>query len=214
LRKGNLKLNPKKYTFGVHKGKILGCIVSAKGIDPNPNKVQAILNMRIPENIKGVQKLTGRLAALNRFISKLVERSLPIFQALKGSKRDFVWGPSQQHSFEEIKKYKLQPNTLISPTIGADLLLYVSAIETAVSVVLVQEQETNHSKHQVPVYYVLDALSGSKAYYSEIEKIAYTVLTASKKLKHYFQAHKIRVLTNYPLKEVLQSCRTTGKLKK
>jgi hypothetical protein len=103
---------------------------------------------------------------------------------------------------------------LISPTIGADLLLYVSAIETAVSVVLVQEQETNHSKHQVPVYYVLDALSGSKAYYSEIEKIAYTVLTASKKLKHYFQAHKIRVLTNYPLKEVLQSCRTTEKLKK
>jgi hypothetical protein len=94
LRKGNLKLNPKKYTFGVHKGKILGCIISAKGIDPNPEKVQAILNMRIPENIKDIQKLTRRLAALNKFISKSPERSLPIFQALKGSKRDFVWGPS------------------------------------------------------------------------------------------------------------------------
>jgi hypothetical protein len=89
-----LKLNPEKCTFGVQKGKILGCIVSTKGIDPNPDKVQAILNMRIPENIKVVQKLTGRLAALNRFISN----------ALKGSKRDFVWGPSQQHAFEEIKK--------------------------------------------------------------------------------------------------------------
>jgi hypothetical protein len=54
LRKGNLKLNLKKYTFGVQKGKILGCIISAKGIDPNPDKVQAILNMRIPENIKDV----------------------------------------------------------------------------------------------------------------------------------------------------------------
>jgi hypothetical protein len=63
--------------------------------------------MRIPENIKDVQKLTGRLAALNRFISKLAERNLPIFQALKGSKRDFVWGPSLQHAFEEIKKYIL-----------------------------------------------------------------------------------------------------------
>jgi hypothetical protein len=94
LRKGNLKLNPKKYTFGVQKGKILGCIVSAKG-------------MRIPENIKDVQKLTERLATLNRFISKSAERSLPIFQAPKGSKRDFVWGPSQQHAFEEIKKYLL-----------------------------------------------------------------------------------------------------------
>jgi hypothetical protein len=75
---------------------------------------------------------------------------------------------------------------LISPTPGADLLLYVSVTETAVSAVLVQEQETNHSKYQVSVYYVSEALSRSKVYYSDIEKIAYTVLTASRKLKHYF----------------------------
>jgi hypothetical protein len=90
LRKGNLKLNPEKCTFGVQKGKILGCIISTKGIDPNPDKVQAILNMRIPENIKDVQKLTERINVLDKFISKSAERSLPIFQALKGSKRDFV----------------------------------------------------------------------------------------------------------------------------
>jgi hypothetical protein len=80
-------LNPEKCTFGVQKGKILGCIVSAKGIDPNPDKVKAILNMKVPKNIKDVQKLTGRLAALNRFISKSAEQSLPIFQALKGTKK-------------------------------------------------------------------------------------------------------------------------------
>jgi len=57
-------------------------------------------------------------------------------------------------------------------------------------------------------------LSSSKIYYSEIEKIAYAVLTAARKLKHYFQAHKIRVPTNYPLKEVLQSCRSSGRLGK
>jgi hypothetical protein len=75
---------------------------------------------------------------------------------------------------------------LISPTPRADLLLYVSATEIAVSAVLVQEQEINHLKYQVPIYYVSEALSGSKIYYSEIDKIAYTVLTASRKLKHYF----------------------------
>jgi hypothetical protein len=90
---------------------------------------------------------------------------------------------------------------LISPTPGVDLLLYVSATKAAVSVVVVQEQEINHSKQQVPVYYVSEALSGSKSYYSKIEKIAYTVLTVSRKLKHYFQTHKIRVLINYPLKK-------------
>ena len=95
--------------------------------------------MKVPENIKDAQKLTGRLAALNRFISKSAERSLPIFQALKGTKRDFAWGPSQQHAFEEIKRYLSKPNTLATPTLGVELLLYVSTTESAVSAVLVQE---------------------------------------------------------------------------
>ena len=88
-------------------------------------------------------------------------------------------------------------------TLGVELLLYVLATESAVSIVLVQEQENEHSKKEVLVYFVSEALSGSKIYYSEIEKIAYAVLTAARKLKHYFQAHKIKVPTNYPLKEVL-----------
>jgi hypothetical protein len=78
--------------------------------------------MKIPENIKDVQKLTGGLATLNRFISKSAERSLPIFQALKGTKRNFTWGPLQQHVFEEIKIYLSKPNTLATPTLGAELL--------------------------------------------------------------------------------------------
>jgi hypothetical protein len=66
------------------------------------------------------------------------------------------------------------------------LLLYVSAIGIAVSAVLVEEQENEHSKKQVPVYFVSEALSNSKDYYSKIEKIAYAILTATRKLKHYF----------------------------
>ena len=146
--------------MGVQNRKILGCIVSAKRIDRNPDKVQAILNMKVPENIKDVQKLIGRLAALNRFISKFTERSLPIFQALKGTKMDFAWGPTQQYAFEEIKRYLSKPNTLATPTLGAELLLYVSAIESAISAVLVQEQENEHSKKQVSVYFVSEDLSG------------------------------------------------------
>ena len=107
-----------------------------------------------------------------------------------------------------------KPNTLTIPTPGAELLIYVSAIESAVSAVLVEEQENEYSKNQVPVYFVSETLSGSKIYYSEIEKIAYAVLTAARKLKHNFQAHKIRVPTNHPLKEVLQSCRSSGRLGK
>ena len=83
-----------------------------------------------------------------------------------------------------------------------------------VSAVLVEEQENEHSKKQVVVYFVFEALFGSKIYYLEIGKIAYAVLIAARKLKHYFQAHKIRVPINYPLKEVLQSCRSSRRLGK
>ena len=68
------------------------------------------------------------------FISKLAEQSLPIFQALKGTKRDFTWGALQQHAFEEIKSYLSKPNTLTTLTLGAELLLYVSTTESAVLV--------------------------------------------------------------------------------
>jgi len=102
--------------------------------------------MKVPKNTKDIQKLTGKLAALNMFISKSAERSLPIFQALKGTKRDFAWGPSQQHAFKEIKSYLSKPNTLTTPTPGAELLLYISATKSAVSAVLVEEQENEHTK--------------------------------------------------------------------
>ena len=83
-----------------------------------------------------------------------------------------------------------------------------------VSAVLVEEQENEHSKKQVLVSFVFEALFGSKIYYLEIGKIAYAVLIAARKLKHYFQAYKIRVPTNYPLKEVLQNYRSSRRLGK
>ena len=73
LKKYRIKLNPKKCVFGVPDGKLLGYMVSARGIEANPKKVQAIARMQEPTNIKGVQQLTGRLAALSRFISRLVK---------------------------------------------------------------------------------------------------------------------------------------------
>src|SRR3954464_7496396 len=77
LNKYRIKLNPKKFVFGVPAGKLLGYMVSARGIEANPEKVQAIAKMQKPTNIKGVQQLTGRLAALSHFISRLGERTLP-----------------------------------------------------------------------------------------------------------------------------------------
>jgi hypothetical protein len=86
-----LRLNPNKCIFGIKKGKLLGCLVSARGIEENPEKIVAIVNMKPLASKKQVQKLTGRLAAMNRFISRSAEKGLPFFRTLQSSGH-FKWG--------------------------------------------------------------------------------------------------------------------------
>jgi hypothetical protein len=135
-----LKLNPEKCVFGVKKGKFLGCLVSTKGIEANPNKIKAILRMEPLNTKKGAQWLTRRLASLNRLISKSAERNLPFFKILKSAKV-FQWGPAQQKAFEELKQYLIDLTTLTPPSLGAPLLLYVAASHSAVSAALVQKKQ-------------------------------------------------------------------------
>ena len=138
MRNARLWLNPEKCVFGVRQGKILGYLVSDKGIEANPAKIQAIINMTPPQSARDVQRLTGRLAALNRFISKSIERSLPFLKTLRDTK-DFSWGPEQAAAFESLKQHLSDLATLASPDSLIPLLLYIAASPCAVSAALVQE---------------------------------------------------------------------------
>jgi hypothetical protein len=91
IHEARLKLNIEKCIFGVTEGKVLGFLVSMKVIEASPNKIRAITQMQPPQNRKEVQKLTDQIAALNRFITKQAERSLPFFTILRGSIR-VEWG--------------------------------------------------------------------------------------------------------------------------
>ena len=83
LRQYSIKLNPSKCAFGVSSGKFLKFIVSQRGIEANPEKVRAILEMSSLKTVKEVQSLTGRVAALNRFVLKATKKCLPFFKTLK-----------------------------------------------------------------------------------------------------------------------------------
>ena len=83
LRQYQMKLNPSKYAFGVASRKFIGFLLSQRGIEANPEKVRVILEMTSPRTVKEVQKLTGRIAAFNRFISKATDKCLPFFKTLK-----------------------------------------------------------------------------------------------------------------------------------
>jgi hypothetical protein len=213
FRQAGLKLNQEKCVFGVKKGKFLDCLVSTKGIKANPSKIEAILRMEPPSTKKGAQQLAGRLASLNRFISRSAERNLPFFEILK-SAEVFQWGPTQQKAFEELKQYLIDLTTLTPPSLGAPLLLYVAASHSAVSAALVQEKLDGQVKKQAPVYFVSEVLSLSKKNYTELEKVLYDVLMASRKLQHYFQAYHIIVPSSQPLKDIMRNREATGRIGK
>ena len=83
LRKYNMKLNPTKCVFAITLGKLLGFMVSQMGIEANPDKVKAIIEIKSPKTVKEVQSLTGKVAALNKFISRATNKCIPFFKVLK-----------------------------------------------------------------------------------------------------------------------------------
>ncbi|KAI5338425.1 hypothetical protein L3X38_017696 [Prunus dulcis] len=91
LKQYKMRLNPTKCAFWVASGKFLGFMISQRGIEANPKKIQAILDMKVPKMVKDIHSLTGRIVALTRFISKATDRCAPFFKALKGSKRNITW---------------------------------------------------------------------------------------------------------------------------
>jgi hypothetical protein len=108
------KLNPNKCVFGVPSRKLLGFIISHRGIEANPEKISAITKMKAPTCIKDVQKLTGCMAALNRFISKLGERGLPFFKLLKHQEK-FVWTQEAEQTLDQLKDFLSKPPVLTAP---------------------------------------------------------------------------------------------------
>ncbi|KAL2243317.1 UNVERIFIED_CONTAM: Retrovirus-related Pol polyprotein from transposon [Sesamum indicum] len=164
MRSHGMKLNPDKCTFGVIGGKFLGYMISERGIEANPEKIQAIMGLRSPNSIK--------------------------------------------EALQELKEYLTKPPLLANPKEGEILFLYLGVSENAVSSVLVKEEASN----QNPVYYVSKMLQGAESRYSEMEKLALALVVTARKLRPYFQSHKVVVLTNHPLKHVMSRPEASGRL--
>ncbi|KAK7281396.1 hypothetical protein RIF29_09353 [Crotalaria pallida] len=180
---------------------------SRQGIEANPDKCKAILEMRSPANLKEVQQLTGRVAALSRFLSQAARKALPWYQLLRKNK-EFLWDEHYEQAFVQLKEYLSSPPVLHSPLPGENLILYMSVAEAAVSSVLVRED----SGIEAPVYFVSRALQGPELRYQKLEKLAYCLVTSARRLRQYFQAHRILVRTAQPLRQVLHKPDLAGRM--
>jgi hypothetical protein len=129
---------PGQVCFEVTASKLLGFLVLYRGIKVNPEKIKTIEAMQPPAHIKDVQKLTGCLAALSRFISRLVEWALPFVKLLWKS-RPFVWIEEVEEAVQGLKRYLTSPPVMVAPELVEPLLLYIMATTDAVSMVLVME---------------------------------------------------------------------------
>ncbi|GKV20462.1 hypothetical protein SLEP1_g30585 [Rubroshorea leprosula] len=193
--------------FGVEFGKFLGFMVSQRGIEINPEKIKVIAKMELPKSVKDIQRLTRRVVALRRFISKSADKCLPFFKIMRSaaqkdesSKQKFEWNQECQAAFDELKSYLSSPPLLTKAMDGEILYLYLGISDEAISSVLVREE----GKHQQPIYYINSVLHRAELRYLTIEKTALGVVTSATKFRPYFQSHPIIILTDQPLQQILQ----------
>ncbi|KAL0716302.1 hypothetical protein Bca4012_065624 [Brassica carinata] len=162
-----------------------------------------------PKTKKEVQRLTGRVAALNRFISRSTEKCLPFYDTFKGNKK-FEWTEECEKAFQQLKHYLATPPVLAKPVEGEPLFLYIAVSTTAVSGILIREERGE----QKPIFYISKTLLDAETRYPLMEKLAFAVVTSARKLRPYFQSHTIVIITTFPLRTILHSPSQSGRLAK
>ena len=207
LRKHKLRLNASKCSFGVGSSNFLGYMITYRGIEVNPDQIKAINNLKPLRNAKEVQKLTGMIAALNRFISRLANRCRP-FYLLINKWKGFEWSEGCTVAFQQLKEYLSRPPIMSSLVVDEVLYAYIAVALYAVSLVLIRDD----NGLQRLVYYVSKSLHEAEVRYLPLEKAILVVVHATRKLPHYFQAHTVVVLTQLPLKFVLRTADYTGRI--
>ncbi|XP_016199467.1 uncharacterized protein LOC107640461 [Arachis ipaensis] len=207
LRQHGMRLNPLKCAFTMEAEKFLGFMITQRGVEANPEKCQAVIQMKSPGCIKDVQRLAGRLTALSRFLGASAARVLPFFNLMRKG-MTFEWTPACEEAFNHFKKILAAPPVLGKPRAGEPLYLYLSVTEEALAAVLVREE----GKTQQPVYFVSRVLQGPELRYSKLEKLALGLLISSRRLRQYFQSHRIVVRTDQAIRQVLQKPDLAGRM--
>ncbi|GJY15395.1 reverse transcriptase domain-containing protein [Tanacetum coccineum] len=172
LKEINMKLNPKKFTFGMREGTFLGYKVNADGLKVCSNKVEAVLSLPSLKCLKDAQRLNGKMSSLNRFMSKLAKKSLTFFKTLKKctKKSDFQWTAEAGTIFKQMKKLIAELPMLTAPKEKEELVIYLAAAKEAISAVLMTERDGK----QMPIYFISHALQGQEINYTTMEKLILT----------------------------------------
>lgn len=196
LKDAGLKLNKDKCVFKTNKVKFLGHIISERGLEIDPEKVEAIKRLQQPEDKAGLQRLLGMVTYLNKFIPKMSELTEPLRELLK---KEVAWSWEQEHT-DAVRRIKETLST--SPVlkfydVNAEVTLSVDASSKSLGAVLLQEEQ--------PVAYATKALTSAQQNYPQIEKEALAIKTACTKFHEYIYGKKLTVETDHkPLESIFK----------
>uniref|UniRef100_A0A2N9I5K4 Integrase catalytic domain-containing protein n=1 Tax=Fagus sylvatica TaxID=28930 RepID=A0A2N9I5K4_FAGSY len=204
-----LKMNPLKCAFGVSAGKFLGFLVHNRGIDVDPAKASAIATMKPPTSHKELKSFLGRLSYIRRFIPGLAAVTSTFSHLLKKGV-SFNWSAKCQEAFERIQAIMTKLPTVCAPIAGKPLRLYLASNSQAIGALVAQE---NDDGVEQPVYYVSRGLKDTETRYSVAERACLALVYASQRLRHYFLAHKIQLMTkSHPIRSLLHRPVLSGRL--
>ncbi|CAL2255640.1 unnamed protein product [Prunus armeniaca] len=197
MRAHDLKMNPKKFAFGITAGNLLGFLVHQRGIEVDKSKATAIMTAPPPKTKKDLQYFLGEVNFLRRFISNLARKIWPLTPLLKLKDTErFVWGAEHQAALDDIKQYLSQPPVLMPPKRGKPLRLYISALEGSIGCLLAQNNE--YEREQV-VHYLSHTLNMAELNYSPIEKLCLALYFAATKLRHYMLPSVVQIISKTDL---------------
>ncbi|XP_070010073.1 uncharacterized protein [Nicotiana sylvestris] len=212
LHRYNLKLNPAKCAFGVPSGKLLGFVVSRRGIELDPSKIKAIQELLPPKKKIEVMSLLGRLNYIIKFISQLTTTCEPIFKLLKKNAA-VKWTDECREAFDKIERYLSIPPVLVPPEPGRPLILYLIVLDNSFGCVLGQHDVMGNKEQAI--YYLSKKFTPYEVKYTLLERTCCVLTWVVQKLKHYLSSYTIYLISRVdPLKYIFHKPMPTGRLAK
>lgn len=208
LRNAGLTVKPSKVSFARDTLSFLGHVVSEKGVSVDHSRIQSVLDFPQPRDVKGISRFIGMINFFRKFIPNFAQRAAPL-NCLRRKGVKFLWGPSQEAAFQDLKLSLCSAPVLAIPDFNREFIIQTDASSSAVGAVLLQESELGRS----PIAYASRTLSSSEGKFSIYELEALAVLFALEKFRYYVEHVQFRLETdNQALSWVLARPRRSGRL--
>ncbi|KAL2610726.1 hypothetical protein R1flu_029299 [Riccia fluitans] len=192
-RRFSISLNPDKSVFGVSSGVLLGHIISKDGLLPDPAKIDAILQMEAPGDLKGVQRFIGMVGYYHRFIRDFAHIALPLFGLLQ-TDQTFEWSEDCQVAFDLLRNALVSSPILAVPDWNKPFHVHTDASAFAIGAVLAQPGEGDRDH---PIAYISRKLIPAERNYTTIERETLAIVWAASKFDHYLKANKVKFITDH-----------------